>query len=181
MMPIDQCVLKEVTFMWFIGIDWAEKYLDFCIENNNGDIILRGRVDNDDDGFNSMLNLFLQSNVSLAEVAVSIESPHQRVVDFLLARSVSVYPVNPTAVHEYRKSRKISGSKSDTADAELLSDYLREQYEHLRVWHLYEPELRRASYLVSCVPKPFMNFYIDIVSLLLCYFCSDDFSRLESD
>ena len=62
-----------------------------------------------------MLNLFMQSNIDLAEVSVSIESPHQRVVDFLLARSVLVYPVNPTAVCEYRKSRKISGSKSDTA------------------------------------------------------------------
>ena len=29
--------------MWFVGIDWAEKHLDFCIENLSGDVILRGR------------------------------------------------------------------------------------------------------------------------------------------
>jgi hypothetical protein len=93
------CFIKKgVTFMWFLGIDWAEKHLDFCVENNSGDVILRGRIDNTDSGFNSMLSQFSQFNVSLAEVAISIESPHQRIVDFLLARGVLVYPVNPICV-----------------------------------------------------------------------------------
>jgi len=135
--------------MWFLGIDWAQKHLDFCLENNSGDIILRGRVDNDDDGFNLMLKHLLQSNVSLTDTAVSIESPHQRIVDFLLARGVSVYPVNPKAVYDYRKSRFLSGSKSDTADAQLLSDYLREHLKPLRVWCLPEGELRQLSLLVE--------------------------------
>ena len=39
-------------------------------------------------------------------------------------RGVDVYPVNPTAVYDYRKSRFPSGSKSDAADAQLLADYL---------------------------------------------------------
>ena len=117
-LPFDQRVLlMEVNFMWFLGIDWSEKHLDFCLEKQSGDVILRSRVDNDDNGFNSMLNQFLQLNVSSAEVAMGIESPHQRIVGFLLAHGVSVYPVNPAAVHDYRKSRFPSGSKSDTADA----------------------------------------------------------------
>ena len=99
--------------MWFVGLDWAEKHLDFCVENSLGDVILRGRVDNTDSGFNSLLSPFSQVNVSLAEVAVSIESPHQRIVDFLLARGVLVYPVKKAAVYDYRKSRCPSGSKSD--------------------------------------------------------------------
>ncbi len=91
-------------WLWFIGIDWGETYLDFCIENSKGDVLLRGRVNNDDDGFNSMLNQFVQQNVSLADAAVCIESPNQRVVDFLLARGVSVYPVNPWRVRSHALS-----------------------------------------------------------------------------
>jgi len=134
--------------MWFIGIDWAKKHLDFCITNEFGDVILRSRVDNNDDGFNSMLNQLMQSSVSLDDVAVAIESPHQRVVDFLLARGVDVYPVNPTAVCDYRKSRFPSGSSSDPAAAQLIADYLREHLKHLRVWCIPEPDLRQLQVLV---------------------------------
>jgi len=145
MTPFDQRVSsKEVSSMWFLGIDWAEKHLDFCLENPLGNVVIRSRVENSDYGFNSMLNLISQQNVSLTDVVVAIESPHQRVVDFLL-----VYPVNPKAVYDYRKSRFPSGSKSDTADAQLLSDYLREHHAHLRVWRLAEGELRQLSLLVE--------------------------------
>lgn len=134
--------------MFFTGIDWAEKHLDFCVKNN-GDVILRDRVDNNDNGFNSMIESFAQKNIDFSLVAVSIESPHQRIVDFLLARGIAVYPVNPTAVYEYRKSRFPSGSKSDTADAELLADYLREHYKYLRVWRIDEPSLRQLKLLLE--------------------------------
>jgi len=123
--------------MFFVGIDWSEKYLDYCLTNNSGDVILRNRVENNDDGFNAMLSSFAKETIDLSLFAVAIESPHQRVVgfdtlrtqpkDFLLARGICLYPaksnarlrlsVNPGAVHDYRKSRKPSGSKSDTADA----------------------------------------------------------------
>ena len=79
--------------MFPIGIDWAEKHLDYCITNNSGDVIKRGRVDNNDLGFNSLLQLFEKEKIDFSEIAVAIESPHQRVVDFLIARGVSVYPV----------------------------------------------------------------------------------------
>jgi len=145
--------------MFFIGIDWAEKHLDYCIENNSSDVIKRGHVDNDDNGFNSMLFSIGKENIQLSQVAVAIESPHQHVVDFLLARGVSVYPaksnarlrlnVNPAAIHDYRKSRKPSGSKSDSGDAQLIASYLSEHHKTLRAWRLPEPKLRQLKLLVS--------------------------------
>ena len=135
--------------MFFIGIDWAEKHLDYCIENNSGDVIKRGRVDNDDNGFNSILSLLGKENIELSSIAVAIESPHQHVVDFLLARGVDVYPVNPGAIYDYRKSRKPSGSKSDEGDAQLIASYLREHHKSLRVWRLPEPKLRQLKLLVD--------------------------------
>lgn len=135
--------------MFFVGIDWSEKYLDYCLTNNSGDVILRHRVENNDDGFNAMLSSFAKETIDLSLFAVTIESPNQRIVDFLLARGICIYPVNPTAVADYRKSRKPSGSKSDTADAQLLADYLREHLSHLRAWRLQEPELRQLKLIVE--------------------------------
>lgn len=135
--------------MFFVGIDWSEKYLDYCLTNNSGDVIIRHRVENTDLGFNALLQSFVTEKIDLSTVAVAIESPHQRVVDFLLARGICLYPVNPTAVHDYRKSRKPSGSKSDTADAQLLADYLREHLSHLRAWRLQETELRQLKLIVE--------------------------------
>ena len=85
----------------------------------------------------------------MSQIVVAIESPHQHVVDFFLARGVSVYPVNPAAIYDYRKSRKPSGSKSDEGDAELIASYLREHHKSLRVWHLPEPKLRQLKLLVD--------------------------------
>jgi transposase len=173
MRPIDQGVLFGGSLMFFIGIDWAEKHLDYCIENNSSDVIKRGRVDNDDDGFNSMLSTLGKEKIQLSQIAVAIESPHQHVVDFLLAHGVSVYPVNPTAIHDYRKSRKPSGSKSDEGDAQLIASYLREHHKTLRVWRLPEAKLRQLKLLVSDrdkVVREKVRLQNQLRSTLLYYF-----------
>ena len=92
--------------MWTCGIDWAEKHLDLCLQNPSGDVTSRQRVDNNEEGFHAIMALFADKNID--EVGVAIESPHEPVVDFLLSRGISVYPVNPNAIDQYRKSLKVS-------------------------------------------------------------------------
>ncbi len=139
--------------MWFCGIDWAEKHLDFCLEKESGDVVKRHRVDNNEDGFLSLIKTFSQHAIKTNEIAVAIESPHEPVVDFLLARRIAVYPVNPTAIDQYRKSQKVSGSKSDAADAQLIADYLRLHHQALRKWQVADPQLRQLQVLVTDIDK----------------------------
>ena len=47
--------------MWFCGIDWAEKHLDFCLETESSDVVKRHRVDNNEDGFFQCLIPFQRS------------------------------------------------------------------------------------------------------------------------
>jgi transposase len=135
--------------MWTLGIDWAEKHLDYCLLTPSGDVSIRGRVDNNETGFSHMLAECTQQANEPQSISAAIESAHQPVVNFLIARQITVYPVNPTAIFDYRKSVKGSGSKSDTADAELIARYLREHYRKLRAWHLPEPQLRQLQLLVE--------------------------------
>lgn len=135
--------------MWALGIDWAEKHLDYCLLSPPGDVILRGRVDNNESGFAQMLASVQKEAIDFTAVAAAIESPHQPVVDFLITREVAVYPVNPTAIFDYRKSLRPSGSKSDTADAQLIASYLQIHHQQLRVFRLSEPQLRQLKLLVE--------------------------------
>ena len=40
--------------MFPIGIDWSEKHLDYCIENNSGDVIRGRRRDRPQSGLRSI-------------------------------------------------------------------------------------------------------------------------------
>jgi transposase len=135
--------------MGFLGIDWAEKHLDYCVENQSGDVLYRGRIDNNETGFAKMLARTTQLGLTSEQIHAAIESPHQPVVDFLIAREVTVYPLNPASISDYRKSLKSSGSKSDTADAQLIASYVRLHHGKLRAWKLSEPELRQLKLLLS--------------------------------
>jgi transposase len=135
--------------MWFVGIDWSKKHLDYCLLQSDGAVAHRDRVDNTEKGFARLLSELGKHDISLESLAVSIESPHQRVVDFLLARKVAVYPVNPKSISDYRSSCKVSGSKSDTADAQLIATYLLHHHQSLRKWHCGSLESRKLKLLLN--------------------------------
>ncbi|MBI1930348.1 transposase [Candidatus Poribacteria bacterium] len=99
-------------------MDWAEKHLDYCLLNPSGDVVLSSRVDNTEAGFAKMLGDVTHLDIFPKQMMAAIESPHQPVVDFLIAREVVVYPVNPTAIFDYRKSLKTSGSRTPPTPSE---------------------------------------------------------------
>jgi transposase len=68
-----------------------------------------------------------------ASVVVALERSDGALVAALLKYpQVTIYPVNPTQLHNYRKSQKHSGAKNDPSDARLLCQYLRNYREQLR-------------------------------------------------
>ncbi len=59
------------------------------------------------------------------EVVVGIEKDHGLWVGALAASGYQVYAINPMAVARYRDRHRLSGAKSDAADAKLLADLVR--------------------------------------------------------
>jgi transposase len=59
------------------------------------------------------------------EVVVGIETDRGLWVDALVAAGYQVYAVNPLAVARYRDRHRVSGAKSDAADAKSLADLVR--------------------------------------------------------
>ncbi len=66
------------------------------------------------------------------EVLVGIETDRGPWVAALVAAGYEVFAVNPLSVKEYRRRHRLSGAKSDAADAHTLADMVRTDSHQLR-------------------------------------------------
>src|SRR3546814_3061195 len=105
----------------YCGIDWAENHHDFAILNDLGEVVSRGRVDNDAAGFARLLEAFAEAGDTAENlIPVGIETDHGLWVAALRASGRVIYQINPLAASRYRSRHSVSGSKSDSADAVML-------------------------------------------------------------
>ena len=76
-------------------------------------------------GIGQLHDLIATHAEQAGEVIVGIEKDHGLWVGALLASGYQVYAINPMAVARYRDRHRVSGAKSDAADAKLLADLMR--------------------------------------------------------
>jgi len=67
-----------------------------------------------------------------AKVVIGIETDRGPWVTALVAAGYAVYAVNPLQASRYRERHGISGAKSDTGDAHMLTDMVRTDSHQLR-------------------------------------------------
>ena len=67
-----------------------------------------------------------------AEVVIGIETDRGPWVAALAAAGYTVYAVNPLQASRYRERHGVSGAKSDTGDAHMLTDMVRTDSRQLR-------------------------------------------------
>jgi transposase len=134
---------------FYIGIDLSDKFFDSCITNSFGDVISRSRFDFDEHGFSAFLCELQEHEVSSKKCAIGLENPRSRLVDFLIQREYTVLLTNPKSIARYRESRIASKAKSDQADAQLISDYIREHHRSLRRISIPDETVRELSLLLE--------------------------------
>lgn len=83
-----------------------------------------------------------------ADLPVAIERPSGLLVDTLLAGGHSVVPIHPNAVKAARPRHRMSGAKSDGADAFLRADLLRTDGHRLAPLRPRSDEIRALRALV---------------------------------
>ncbi|MFS8105257.1 IS110 family transposase, partial [Lentzea alba] len=66
------------------------------------------------------------------EVRVGIETDHGPWVEALIAAGYAVFAINPMSVARFRDRHRVSGAKSDPADAHVLADVVRTEAHQLR-------------------------------------------------
>ena len=111
--------------MLFVGDDWAEDHHDVYLMDEAGARLEARRLPEGLPGIGQLHDLIATHAEQAGEVIVGIEKDHGLWVGALLASGYQVYAINPMAVARYRDRHRVSGAKSDAADAKLLADLMR--------------------------------------------------------
>src|SRR6185503_14071263 len=131
--------------MLFVGVDWAEARHAACLMDVGGQVIRRLTIAHTAAGLKGLHAAIGAVEPTAVEVQVAIERPDGLLVEGLLAAGYVVYALNPKAVERYRERTRLSGGKTDPADAELLARILvtdRDRHQPLRPSGAVVEELR---------------------------------------
>ena len=118
--------LQEPSIL--VGIDWADKEHAFCVRTPDGKLH-SGSFKHTPvewvEGWNKR-----QPNLA---IQVCIESSRGSLINALREYSiVEIYPVNPSALANYRSAFAHGGGKNDPVDARLILKFIEQNREHLK-------------------------------------------------
>ena len=119
----------------FVGDDWAEDHHDVELMDAWGRVLARRRLPEGAAGMARLHELIgreLGEDADSAEVVIGIETDRGPWVAALVAAGYTVFAVNPLQASRYRERHGVSGAKSDTGDAHMLTDMVRTDSHQLR-------------------------------------------------
>jgi transposase len=120
----------------FVGDDWAEAHHDVEVMDATGRRLAKGRLPEGVAGMARLHAMIAEQAGEVAdedvEVVVGIETDRGPWVAALVAAGYTVLAVNPLQAARYRERLKVSGAKSDAADAHMLADMVRTDSHQLR-------------------------------------------------
>jgi transposase len=131
----------------FVGLDWGGTGHAVCVVDEGGRDVLRFAVAHTAEGLAELRRRLARLGAP-ADLPVAIERPSGLVVDALLDAGHPVVPVHPNAAKAARPRYRMSGAKSDGADARLLADLLRTDGHRLRPLRPQPDGLRALRALV---------------------------------
>ncbi len=122
----------------FVGDDWAEDHHDVELMDAAGQVLAKKRLPEGVAGMARLHELIARhaqdpdERGEDAEVVIGIETDRGPWVAALVAAGYTVYAVNPLQASRYRERHGVSGAKSDTGDAHMLTDMVRTDSHQLR-------------------------------------------------
>jgi transposase len=119
----------------FVGDDWAEDHHDVEVMSEAGKVLAKRRLPEGAAGIaqlHELIGRHLGEDADEAEVVVGIETDRGPWVLALAAAGYTVYGVNPLQASRYRERHGVSGAKSDSGDAHMLTDMVRTDSHQLR-------------------------------------------------
>ena len=141
-----QMELSDFTAV--IGIDWADKKHDVCVQAMGSDkrqfSIIPHQVNKIDEWAQSM---YMRHG---GQMALALELAKGPIVSALQKYNFFViYPINPTTLAKYRQAFNPSGAKDDPTDAELALDLLLKHPGHFEALNPQSVEMRTLMTLVE--------------------------------
>jgi len=136
------------AFTAVIGIDWADKKHDVCVQARGSDERQFSRIPHQVDKIDEWAQaMYLRHG---GQMAVALELSKGPIVSALQKYNFFViYPINPTTLAKYRQTFNPSGAKDDPTDAELALDILFNHPHHFQPLNPQSVEMRTLMTLVE--------------------------------
>jgi transposase len=150
-LPLVEVIMKSQTtpsFTAFVGIDWADRKHDFCIQASGSDQRVFGTLEHSPEAI-------AQWAYSLRDqfggpIAICLELAKGPLVYALQRYEFLVlFPVHPSTLAKYREAFTPSRAKDDPTDAEIALDILLRHPEKLQPIKLQSPSMRELATLVE--------------------------------
>lgn len=140
---------SQVTeFSAHIGIDWADKKHDYCIQGAGKSSREFGVLTHSPDKINDWVQSLHQR--FSGQIAISIELTKGPIVYALQKYGfITLFPVNPALLAKYREAFTPSKAKDDPTDAELALDLMLNYPNKIKPLSLQSEPLRKLMYLVE--------------------------------
>jgi transposase len=140
---------EEAAYAAFVGIDWADKKHDVCLQvaglEKRDRLVLEHRP-----GAIQAWAAQLRERFAGAPVAVSVVLSRGPIVSALLEHDFFVlFPVQPTTVANYRKAFSPSGAKDDPTDAQVILELLIRHRDKLKRLEPESADMRALRRLVE--------------------------------
>jgi len=103
----------------------ADEDHDVCITSEVGKYLSAFAIDDSILGLHKFNTTVSSYGVEPSEVHIAIETPHGLMVNSLIRFGYNVYPINPKAVRNERKTYRASDARDDNFDAFVLAHMIR--------------------------------------------------------
>jgi transposase len=127
----------------YAGFDWAKDHHAVLVLNQQGQVVADFEFEHSLEGWKS----FAEKTSVWPNLAVAIETSQGAVVDQLLQKDYTVYPVHPVAAQSYRERKAPSGTKTDHLDAWALADALRVDGQGWKILQPMDPMTQQLRLL----------------------------------
>ena len=158
--------LNESDYVAFVGIDWADKKHDVCLQAVDSEqrefVVIPNKVERIDEWAQSLYQRFG------SPIAVAVELTKGPIVCALQKYDFFViFPVNPSTLAKYREAFTPSRAKDDPSDAELALDLILRHPEHFKPLQPQSVEMRTLALLVE-QRRTLVNDKIRLTNRLRC-------------
>ena len=137
------------TFAAFVGIDWAHRKHDVCLQAADGERVEHRVLPHTPEAIESWARE-LGTRFEHRPVAVCVELTKGPIVSALQKHDFFVlFPVNPSTLAKYRAAWSPSGKKDDLTDALLALEVVIKHRDKLRALRPQSVEMRALAQLVE--------------------------------
>ena len=136
-------------FAAFVGIDWADRKHDICLQVAGGDSVELSVIEHRPKAIEDWAHK-LRERFPGRRIAVCLELSHGPIVSALLEHDIFVlFPVNPSTLARYRRAFTPSRAKDDPTDAAIALELLVRHPEKLKPLRHESPNMRALRRLVE--------------------------------